>query len=84
MDGGADGSVNLLEIARKQGNLEQHGRIAHLDLAAGDVVRIVSGGGGGWGDPALRDPALIAEDIRNGLLTAERAQEIYGTTGDAA
>lgn len=84
VDGGADGSVNVLEIARTQGKVEQHGRVAHLDLAAGDAVRIVSGGGGGWGNPALRDPALVAEDIRNGLLTAERAQDIYGTTGDAA
>lgn len=84
MDGGSEGTVNALEIARAGGEVERHGRIAHLDLDTGDVVRIVSGGGGGWGDPELRDPALIAEDIRNGFLTEARAKELYGKTGDAA
>lgn len=84
MAGGSEGTVNALEIARADGDVECHGRIAHLDLDSGDVVRIVSGGGGGWGDPELREPALIAEDIRNGFLTEARAQELYGKTGDAA
>lgn len=84
MDGGSEGTVNALEIARAGGEVERHGRIAHLDLESGDLVRIVSGGGGGWGDPGAREPALIAEDIRNGFLTEARAQKLYGKTGDAA
>ncbi len=55
MDGGSEGTVNVLEIARAGGTIQRHGRIAHLDLDSGDVVRIVSGGGGGWGDPKLRE-----------------------------
>jgi N-methylhydantoinase B len=34
-------------------------------------------GGGGWGDPRLRDRRHIEEDIRNGLLTREQAQQDY-------
>ncbi len=84
MEGGSAGSVNVLEIARNEGHVERHGRVAHLDLDRGDVVRIVSGGGGGWGDPALREPALVAEDVRNGFLTEADARALYGKARDAA
>jgi len=41
---------------------------ASVDLAYGDVVSFQLAGGGGFGDPAGRDPALIAEDERLGLV----------------
>ncbi len=44
----------------------------------GDRVSARSTGGGGWGDPSQRDPELIRADVRNGLMTAEQAEEIYG------
>jgi N-methylhydantoinase B len=34
-----------------------------------DVLILESGGGGGWGDPAERDPDAIAQDIENGFVT---------------
>jgi N-methylhydantoinase B len=44
----------------------------------GDVLVRLSGGGSGVGDPHARDPALVQEDVRNGLVSAAVAQEIYG------
>jgi N-methylhydantoinase B len=38
-----------------------------------DVLVLESGGGGGWGDPAERDPAAVAGDIENGFTTNEMA-----------
>ncbi len=35
-------------------------------------------GGGGMGDPLTRDPAAVAADLRNGLITAEEARTVYG------
>jgi N-methylhydantoinase B len=35
-------------------------------------------GGGGYGDPRDRDPAALAEDIRNGYVTPEGARRDYG------
>jgi N-methylhydantoinase B len=35
-------------------------------------------GGGGMGDPRTRDPALVARDIRDGVVTAEEAVRVYG------
>jgi N-methylhydantoinase B len=48
---------------------------ATINMRRGDVVRIETAGGGGWGDPAKRDPAAIERDRRAGLLTgtADRA-----------
>jgi N-methylhydantoinase B len=43
---------------------------------------VVTGSGGGWGDPLDRDPARVAGDVRNGFVTAGDAQDIYGVTVD--
>ena len=40
-----------------------------LEIRPGDVLVLESGGGGGWGDPAERDPTAIAEDLANGFVT---------------
>ena len=40
-----------------------------LVIRPNDVLILKSGGGGGWGDAAQRDPAAIASDIENGFVT---------------
>ena len=37
-----------------------------------------STGGGGWGDPRERDPQRVAEDVRNDVISADKAREVYG------
>ncbi len=37
-------------------------------IAPGEVIEVRSAGGGGWGDPARRDPAAIEADRAEGLL----------------
>lgn len=54
------------------------GRDAVVRLTHGEFVRIRLPGGGGFGDPIERDPALVADDVRRGLVTPERAREDYG------
>ena len=49
-----------------------------LPLAAGDAFVMRTGGGGGWGDPFQRDPALVLRDVRVGLLTIAQARDAYG------
>ena len=34
-----------------------------IQLGAGDVVRVATPGGGGYGDPLTRDPALVLHDV---------------------
>ncbi|MCD7107918.1 hydantoinase B/oxoprolinase family protein [Rhizobium sp. DKSPLA3] len=78
VDGGAAGTANRLEIERHAGGLDVHGRVAHLDLARHDIVRIVTGGGGGWGDPKRREASRIAQDVRDGLVARAVALDVYG------
>jgi N-methylhydantoinase B len=78
LDGGLDGSPNYLEVVRTNGEREIHLVTTGLRLDEGDVIRVVSGNGGGWGDPSLRPAEAIADDIRNGYVTVERAREVYG------
>jgi N-methylhydantoinase B len=49
-----------------------------VTLPAGTVILIESPGGGGWGNPHDRDPAQIEADLRDGLLSPDRARDLYG------
>ena len=44
----------------------------------GEVIRLWSGGGGGYGDPLRRDPALVARDVADELVSVDRAGDVYG------
>jgi N-methylhydantoinase B len=41
-----------------------------VDLHAGQRFRIEAAGGGGYGDPAQRDPAARARDLEDGYVSA--------------
>jgi N-methylhydantoinase B len=41
------------------------------------TFRMRSAGGGGWGDPCRRDPARVARDVRDGIVSREAARLIY-------
>lgn len=76
--GGADGTPNSVEVIRTSGKCERYAVATGIILNAGDVIRIRTGNGGGYGDPKKRDPAAIRADIKNGTITARRARAVYG------
>jgi N-methylhydantoinase B len=81
--GGHDGAVNRVEV-HKEGRMivpEHLSKAQDITLAPGDRVRVRTPGGGGYGDPAKRDPALVAEDVRLGRYTAEQAKALFGKQG---
>lgn len=45
----------------------------------GEIIVVGGGGGGGFGDPHGRDPRLVERDVRDGLVSVERARDLYGT-----
>jgi N-methylhydantoinase B len=53
------------------------------NFSAGSVVRFEGAGAGGLGDPHLRDPALVLEDVRAGRVSIEAAQREYGVVVDS-
>ena len=50
---------------------------AHVILHRGETLRIETPGAGGWGDPHEREPAAVAEDVAEGLVTVSRGQTVY-------
>ena len=55
-----------------------------MDITAGTVFQHTHPGGGGWGDPLERDPAMVLRDVRNGYITAARAVRDYGVVIDTS
>jgi N-methylhydantoinase B len=43
----------------------------------GDSFTIETQGGGGWGDPADRDPEAVRDDVRDGKVSRDAAAELY-------
>ena len=82
--GGQEGSNNYLEYEKLDGTLIRRGRIAHIELEPGDRVRVVTGTGGGHGDPLEREPALVLADVLDGYVTAAQARSVYGVAIDEA
>jgi N-methylhydantoinase B len=52
-------------------------------IPAGTLVRIDTTGGGGWGDPLEREPALVAADVAQGKVSRASAADDYGVVLDA-
>jgi len=57
-------------------------KLDSLHVDEGDQLHFITWGGGGWGDPLERDPALVAKEIRQGLVSAAGAKT-YGVVADA-
>jgi N-methylhydantoinase B len=65
--------------ARLQGTkVPTRSKLTHLVLSRDDVFVTTSGGGGGLGDPLLRDRALIVADLSSGYITPAHARQMYG------
>jgi N-methylhydantoinase B len=78
--GGRDGAVNEVTVLRG-GELHVPPHLSKeqdIPLKAGDRVRVGTPGGGGYGDPHRRDPALVRRDVALGYYTAAQARELFG------
>ena len=51
---------------------------ARVEMRSGERFLLQSAGGGGYGDPARRDPAAVVRDVAEGYVTAEAAKKKYG------
>lgn len=78
--GGKSGTKNYMEVipAGSDTPAMHRGKVARYPVAPGDLVRVVTAHGGGFGNPLERDPARVQKDVRNGYITLEEALEEYG------
>ena len=57
---------------------EMEGLTSGEPVRAGEVVRIRTTGGGGWGDPLDRDPQAVLFDVVQGKVSRESAERDHG------
>lgn len=70
IEGGEPGAAGHATLTRADGRVEHlPSKVAGMRIAKGDIFRLVTAGGGGYGDPAKRNPAAIASDIENGYVS---------------
>jgi N-methylhydantoinase B len=74
-----DANTGMHDLFEAGGNVQRlESKLGHFGLHQGDVFAYSFQGGGGYGDPIRRDPARVARDVKNGVVTRKRADEIYG------
>ena len=78
-NGGKPGQVGRIYL--KSGAAEFKGK-GRQTIPRGEHLVLEMPGGGGLGDPLDRDPERVAEDVRNGFVSVERARADYGVVLD--
>jgi N-methylhydantoinase B len=78
--GGEDGARSRFTIEREGQLLELDSKV-NLPLLRGDRLIIETAGGGGYGDPHKRNPALVSREVKMGLLSPTRAADVYRVPG---
>jgi N-methylhydantoinase B len=78
--GGRDGAPNevLVEQAGRTYVSPHWSKDEDIRVQSGDLVTVRTPGGGGYGDPLARDPALVLRDVARGYCTVEDAERDYG------
>jgi N-methylhydantoinase B len=79
--GGASGSAPDVVINPGTDEEQHLLKCSRVRLERGAVVRTMSGGGGGFGDPRERDAEAVRADVLDRQITPETAREVYGVEG---
>jgi len=84
LDGGREGAGNkvAIRLGTKWKDDFPNAKVLVAHLKGGDAYRMRSGGGGGYGDPRTRPVAAVAEDVRQGYVSAQAARAEYGVVVD--
>ena len=84
LEGGENARGAHCTITAADGRVQELPTKVNTMLNGGDVLRIETPGGGGWGDPSQRDPASIEQDLADGLLSSKRANRIYKSIAETS
>jgi N-methylhydantoinase B len=82
--GGRDGSPNGAAVI-PAGAVEPvvwRGKLTRHPLRRGDLARLITGTGGGYGDPLKRPIERVQDDVKNGYITLRQAELLYGVILD--
>ena len=76
--GGSQATPPVVVVNPGRSDEQRMLKTSRFGLRRGDVVRTMTGGGGGFGPQAERDPSLVRADVENRHLTVEKAKTAYG------
>lgn len=83
VNGGQPGMRSTKYMIRADGSKQMLGaKVDDIEVKADDVLYYITWGGGGWGNPLDRDPALVALEVKRGLVTSDGARKNYGVVLD--
>ena len=72
------GTADLIRNADGQDRESLTSKVSHIELRAGDSMRLETAGGGGYGTPEARALDALGIDLRDGLVSKEKAVQDYG------
>jgi len=78
LNGGGNGGRSRLLIEQPNGVKRILPSKSTFEADPGEKIIIQTAGGGGWGNPKARDPEKVRLDVLQGLISIDRAKEIYG------
>ncbi|SFZ83370.1 N-methylhydantoinase B [Devosia enhydra] len=78
MAGGMPGERARVVVNLGRPDERELGKLDMFLARAGDIVTIMTPGGGGYGDPLDRPPAEVLADVRYGYVSREGARRDYG------
>lgn len=83
VNGGEPGKRARKVLEKADGTAQIIGnKVEDVHVDEGDQLHFITWGGGGWGDPLDRDPALVGKEITQGLVTVDGAKA-YGVVATA-
>ena len=77
--GGSDATLNSITLTYPDGTeVVPNNKDLITGVPIGTMYHQFAGGGGGYGDPKKRDRNKLAEELRNGVISRDAAQKVYG------
>ncbi len=81
LDGGKNGAGGAYYLTHANGESERlASKCSEIKLNKGDVLRVLTPGAGGYGDPDERSPESVFSDFLEGKVSIEKAKELYGVS----
>jgi N-methylhydantoinase B len=76
---GENATLNKIELEYPDGEIyKTTSKDLVEDVPSGTVLFQQAGGGGGYGSPFLRDPEQVAREVKNGIISVDKARKLYG------
>lgn len=80
---GKGGTLNTIELRYPDGKVYKATSKDLIEsVPSGTILFQQAGGGGGYGNPDLRSPDQVVREVKNGVISVERAKQDYGVVVD--